>query len=230
MNAHVKNIKNAIDSGDIELAKKEIQKIKQRKTIKKTFPEEPSLKKFKDYLDRLSEKNYGIVMNLEQSIKPTATKPATKVVDTLKERIERLPASCKPCLSQLYSKGTITPELNVTEPLIKLMKKKTGLTDNELSKLSKKAYGWKKIEKSDDRPLLTISSGMSNYRDRFLGVMIYSLHELFVNPTKHEKGKPSFFWFESLNSTEKREILENLVSTIHLAYRLIEKSTFRQPP
>lgn len=230
LNAHVNKIKNAIDDGNIELAKNEIQIIKHRKSKTKAFPEEPSLKKFKDYLDRLSEKNYGIVMNLEQSIKTTATKPATKVVDTLKERIERLPASCKPCLLQLYSKGTITPELNVTEPLIKLIKKKTGLTDNELSKLTKKAYGWKTIEKSDSRSLLTISNGINEWRDRCLGVMIYSLHELFVNPTKHETGKPSFFWFESLNSNEKREILENLVSTIHLTYSLIEKSTFRQPP
>jgi hypothetical protein len=232
LNAQVNKIKNAIKNENIELAKNEIQIIKNRKSKKKSFPEEPSLKKFQEYLDRLSEQNYETIINLEQSIQSTVPKPIIKVVeiDTLKERIERLPAFCQPIFLQLYSKGTISPELNVTAPIIELLKEKTGLTENDLSKLTQKAYGWKTIEKSDARPLLTISNGMNEWRDRCLGVMIYSLHELFVNPTKHEKGKPSFFWFESLNKTEEQEILKNMVSSIHLVIQLIEKSTFRQPP
>jgi hypothetical protein len=62
------------------------------------------------------------------------------------------------------------------------------------------------------------------YRDRLFGVMIHSLHHLFVNPSKHEQGKPSFAYYESMTEEEKIETLSEFLHAQNLILRLIEKS------
>ena len=61
-------------------------------------------------------------------------------------------------------------------------------------------------------------------RNRRIGVMIYAVHDLFVNLYKHEQGKDSFKWFEDATEEEKYELLTGMYAVIGLLYRLIEKS------
>ena len=61
------------------------------------------------------------------------------------------------------------------------------------------------------------------------GVWICAIHEIFVNPNKHEKGQKSFEWFENLSEDEKKDVMLGVYSSLGLIHRIIEKSTFRQP-
>ena len=121
-------------------------------------------------------------------------------------------------------------ELNIDamDPIINLLKQKTGLSINEITKLSQTSYDWKSVEKGDNGPILTLVNKKPNndekYRDRLFGVMIFALHQLFVDPYKHEKGKPSFVYYESMTDEEKIDTITEFHMTQNLVLRLIEKS------
>lgn len=109
------------------------------------------------------------------------------------------------------------------------------MDNNEIFKLSKAAYGWENITPGKI-PLLTIDPNLDiskdklqAHRNRRIGLMIYTVHDLYVNLYKHEKGKSSFKWFEEITEEEKYALLAEMYAVIGLVYRLIEKSEKYQP-
>lgn len=118
-------------------------------------------------------------------------------------------------------KGKMELNIDAMDPVKILLQQKTGLTTSEIHELSKLSYDWKKVERGDNGPILSLSNP---YRDRLFGVMIHTLHHLLVNPFKHEKGKPSFAYYESMTDEEKIETLTEFHMTQNLILRLIEKS------
>ena len=125
--------------------------------------------------------------------------------------------------------------MSVTDAIKEILKEKTGLDNNEIIELSKAAYGWEKTPPGNT-PLLTIDPNLDISKDprqanrnRRIGLMIYTVHDLFVNLYKHEKGKSSFKWFEEITEEEKYALLAEMYAVIGLAYRLIKKSEKYQP-
>jgi len=226
---HVDDLREKIERGDIRGARDKLIIYRERLKRKKKFPEDESLQQHKKIIDKITDKNVIEITLLEQLFMKKKKQFETKAgIDKILDRIDDCPYALKKDLKKLCINGKLEPEMNITGEIVKLLKNKTGLNDNELVELSRKAYGWNKVTDHESKNILTITKGKNIWRDKFLGVMIYAIHELFVNAAKHDKGKPEFEWFEKLNYEERCEILAGVVSTISLFYRLIDKSTKRE--
>jgi hypothetical protein len=143
-----------------------------------------------------------------------------------------LPTDVKNSIKRASSKGRLHPEMSVTDSIVDILKRKTGLQINEVRDLSKEAYGWSSVNPLNKDPLIIFDKRTDKHsknRNLRLGVMIYAIHDIIVNSYKHEKGAESLEWFEDANEEEKYEILAEMYGAIGLMYRLIEKSEKYQP-
>jgi len=223
----IKKIKKHIEKGEISTAKKEIKKAKESIKRKQSFPKNKSLEGMKSFIDTVSKKEENTLVNLDKQVKQTKSEGIDE-----KAKIQTY-VDCLPKPYQYYfgkvKKNWLEPQTDIMEPIVKLIKQKTGSSLNDLPKLSRFAFGWDTITESRNKQKLTITNGIRPWRDQCFGVMINSIHELFVNPTKHEKGQMSFEWFEHLTEDERKDVMLGVYSTLGLMYKIIEKSKFRQP-
>ncbi len=221
-----------VDSGDIKLAKKQLTKAKSQLEAKRGFPTDSSFKEMKATIDKESERNRKTVEDLNARISQPNQDLLKKKKDELDSIINGLPTDVKNSIKRASSKGRMHPEMSVTDSIVDILKRKTGLQINEVRDLSKEAYGWSSVNPSDKDPLIIFDKRTDKHsrnRNLRLGVMIYAIHDILVNSYKHEKGAEALGWFEDVNEEEKYEILAEMYGAIGLIYRLIEKSEKYKP-
>jgi hypothetical protein len=221
-------------------AKKKITKAKEKISKTRSFPEEEkSFKGLKTLIDKKSSKHKKAIAKIKSKIEkdmPAATKEKPLKLDKIKYGLS---PAVKKSIDRVSREGKKHTALSVTDSLKDILKQKTGLKTNEIHQLSKAAFGWNHVEKGKD-PLLTIDSLLGKdkskgdnqrraSRNRCFGVMIYAIHDLFVNMGKHDGGKESFKFFEGLSEEKKEELFTELCITIDLLYRLIEETEKYQP-
>jgi len=224
----INTLQKYIGTGNLPSAKKEIDKINKRLAEPSSFPTDPSLKKMKMRIDNISEKNKNEVTEIETKIKTKKPEDIKNKREQIDAFIDNLPFNVKKSIRRATKKGQLHPEMSVTDAIKEILKEKTGLDNNEIIELSQAAYGWADVTSRDDPPILCIDKNKLP-RNLRLGVMIYTIHDIFVNLAKHEKGKSSFKWFEDISDEEKYALLTEMYAVIGLAYRLIEKSEKCQP-
>jgi hypothetical protein len=166
-----------------------------------------------------------------QSLKKVI-EPSAKISEMSEEKIEplldvilrNLSPAVKASISRATKKGLEHFEMSATDPIKELLMRRTGLspTANEIHVLSQSAYGWADVKKGKTQ-LLSIDRKKISRNWRF-GVMIYTVHDLFVNLKKHEEKEDSFKWFEEASDNERKILVAEAYATIDLIYRLIEKS------
>lgn len=225
---YINKAKKYLENGDVRSAKKEVDKINGRLASAASFPTEASLQSMKPLMDAKCEKDKNEATKLEKEIKQTTPNDIKQIKDQLDALIENLPAPVKKSIRKRSKHGQLDPEMSITDPIKEILKEKTGLDDNEILRLSMAAYGWKEVTPGKD-PILTVDPLLSiedkrAARNRRFGVFIYTVHDLFVNLFKHEKGKDSFKWFEDTTEEEKYKLRIEMYAVIGLIYRLIEKS------
>ena len=160
----------------------------------------------KTVIDKKSTENKVSLRALDKTVRKKIKEPPKDPIkekrDRFTEFIKTSHPDLKKHLEKTTKKGKMELNIDAMDPVKTLLKQKTGLTINEIHKLSKLAYDWKKVERGDNGPILNLSDP---YRDRLFGVMIHALHYILVDPFKHEKGKPSFAYYESMTEEEKIE-------------------------
>ena len=142
----------------------------------------------------------------------------------LEATINNLPISVRKSVKRVSKKNWEHLELSITDPLKDILQRKTGLTHNEILKLTQDAYGWRDVNiLKGSKSILAIDKNKEIRNARF-GVLIYAFHDLFVNLYKHERGNDSFKWYEDLCEEERKRLLAEIYATVGLIYRLIENS------
>jgi len=141
----------------------------------------------------------------------------------------------KSSLTRITKKGLEFPVMSITDPMRDLLKERTGLDENEIIRLSQAAYGWEKVIAASKPPLLLFDPTKDKTKENKhlnrnlrLGVMIYTIHDLFVNLYKHELGKDSLQWFEDSSKEEKDTLNAEMILIVDFICRLIEKSKNRE--
>jgi hypothetical protein len=221
-------IKKAIAVDDMKSAQKKILHLEKRLQQRRSFPKEEALQGMKKIIDKESVKNRASLRKLKKTVHDRIKGQPSDIVKEKTDRFNEFVKTSHPDLKKHLEKATkagkIEFDIDAMNPVKELLQQKTGLTTlDSICDLSQKAYGWNKVQKGDN-PKLLLST---EYRDRLFGVMIDALHELFVNTSKHEKGKASFAFYESMADEEKISILTDFHMTQDLTLRLIEKS---KPP
>jgi hypothetical protein len=157
------------------------------------------------------------------------------MLDTLSPRLK------KKVTKRLKPDGLKDPVITLTDALEDVLKEKTGSNENEISKLSKEAYGWGHVlyHGNNYSPKIVIDPMKDDpkarnpilHQDRNLrfGVMVYTTHDLFVNLFKHEKGKPSLKWYDDIPADEQKKITVQMAVVVDFISRLIEASEEYQP-
>lgn len=221
----IKKAQKLVDKGKLGAAKKELDKINEHLTRTTSFPTEPSLQDMKTLIDSKSERDKKVLIELEAKIKTMKPDNIERKREQLETVIDNLPIPVKNSIKRMSSKGLLHPEISVTDIIKEILEKETGLKfdKNEIFQLSQAAYGWKDVIHGNDFPLLTIDKE-NLARNRRFGVMVYTVHDMFVNLCKHEKNKDSYKWFENVTEEEKYELVAEMYSLIGFIYKLIEKS------
>jgi len=232
----IKKTQKFLETGNQQSAKKELDKLKNHATETVSFPIDTSLLSMKTLIDQVSKHEKQVADDLKTKMQQMKPDILNKKKEQLEALINDLPTPVKNSIRRATKKGQLYPEISITDPIKEILKEKTGLDDNEISKLSKSAYGWEGITQSNKPPLIVIdpvkdTKNDDTHRKRNLrfGAMVYTVHDLFVNLCKHEAGKDSFKWFDDTTEEEKYELLVEMYSVIGLIYRLIEKSEKYQP-
>ncbi|MGB8780907.1 MAG: ATP-binding protein [Candidatus Bathyarchaeia archaeon] len=224
----IEQIKKQIEIGEVKPAHERIVHLKKKLQRKRSFPTEQALQGMKEVINKKSATNRTFLKTLEKTVQDKIKEQPTDIIkektDRFNEFIKTSHPDLKKHLEKTTKKGKTEFDIDAMNPVKELLQRKTGLTTlDSICDLSKKAYGWKEVQKGDN-PKLLLSE---EYRDRLFGVMIDALHELFVNTSKHEKGKPSFAFYELMTKEEKIDILTDFHMTQDLILRLIEKSKLK---
>lgn len=224
----IEQIEKLIEVDEVKPAQNRITHLKRKLQRKRSFPKEPALQEMKEIINEQSANNRNSLKKLEEKIEEKIKEQPTDIIkektDRFNEFVKTSHPDLKKHLEKTTKKGRREFDIDAMNPVKELLQRKTGLTTlDSICDLSKKAYGWKEVQKGDN-PKLLLSTA---YRDRLFGAMIDALHELFVNTSKHEKGKPSFAFYESMAEAEKIDILTEFHMTQDLILRLIEKSKLK---
>jgi hypothetical protein len=228
----IEHIKQDVNSGELKYANNTIVKLKKKLKQKRSFPKDPALLKMKEAIDLKSAEENKSIEELEKEIlEKTKEGPS----DLIKEKMERLSELTKACHPELKEhlrlttkRGKLELNIDAMDPVANLLRQKTGLSISEIAELSQRSFDWKNVERGDNGPILTLANKKPNnedrYRDRLFGAMISALHYLFVDPYKHERGKISFSYYETMSDEEKIDTMTEFLMTQDLILRLIEKS------
>jgi hypothetical protein len=226
----IEQVKKQVEVGEVKPAQEKIRYLKKKLQGKRSFPKEPALQEMKKIIDGRTVADKVSIETLEKTIQDKIKEQPVDIIKEKTERFQEFVKTSHPDLKEHFGmttkKGKMELNIDAMDPVKKLLQKKTGLTLDSICDLSKRAYGWKDIQRGD-RPMLLLSTP---YRDRLFGVMIHALHFMFVDPSKHEKGKPSFAFFESMAGEEKIDTIAQFYMTQDLILRLIEKSTSNAKP
>jgi hypothetical protein len=232
VSSEITKVDKFIEKEDFSNAQKKVKEINNRLAEKRSYPADESLKDMKSVIDTESSKNKEEVQRIKTAI--VKQEPSTKEIKIahLESTIQNLPKSVKNNIPKSRKRGNISIQLSLTDCIRDKLKEQTGLTSNEIHELSKQAFGWEIIKESQKPPLLSIDPSYNNKnqnatkrnRNMRFGLMLYTIHDLFVNLTKHEKDNESFAWFESLSEEEKIDMTDKLLSTIGLLYNILEKA------
>jgi hypothetical protein len=228
----VEHIEKQIEVEEIKPAQAHVIKVKRKLQQQRSFPKEPALHEMKEIIDKKSSEDKTKLRNLEEKInakiKQQPSDLAREKMERFSEFIKTSHPLLKKCLDETTRRGKMQLNIDAMNSVTELLKQKTGLSVNELAVLSQRSYDWKSVERGDSGPMLTLANKKPNsderYRDRIFGVMIFALHHLFVDPFKHEKGKPSFAYYELMTDEEKIDTITEFYMAQNLILRLIEKS------
>ena len=219
----VSTLENYVKNKKIIDARKTIDSINKTLSEKTSFPKEKCLSDMKKLIDTESSRGIKKMEELESNLDGIDPEYNIKQQKELfKAFVKSFPKPLQDHLAKFSATGKLELELSVTDALVELLKQKTGLTENEMAKLSSQAYGWEKVTPNQSSPILALRN--KENKDRYFGVFLYAIHDMFVNTYKHEKGMESFEWFEGLGEEEKQCLINEMYATIGLAYRLIDKS------
>jgi len=220
----IEQIKKQIEVDEVKPARDRIIHLKKKLQRKRGFPKEQALQEMKEIINKKSVANKTSLRTLERTIEARMKEEPLDVIkektDRFKEFIKTSHPDLKKHLDKTTKKGKMELNIDAMDPVKILLQQKTGLTLDSICDLSRRTYGWKEVQKGDN-PMLLLSTP---YRDRLFGVMIYALHDMFVNTSKHEKGQPSFAFYESMTAEERLDTLTEFHMTQNLILRLIEKS------
>ncbi len=236
--APIKRAEKYIEKGDLEAAKKDLETAKKNLSKSKNTAPDPSLEGTKNQLNMISGQRRKEIEELEAKIAKsnvgdTEEKKKEPLIKTI---IENLSPAVKTAVSNI--RNTDNFESNLTNCIRDILREKTDLNDNEIYRLSKVAYGWNDISEGTTIPKLVIDPVKDNPKannkfhkrsNLFFGAMIYAVHDLFVNQSKHGVGSESFKWFENSTDDEKKIIKAEVIATVDLIYRMIKKSEKYQP-
>ncbi len=205
----IERLKKHVDVEDAKPMREKITRLKIRLEQNRSFPTDPALQGMRKVIDGRSKKDKKSLKKVKEQVEAKAKEQKSDPIKEIKgqftEYIKTAHPSLKNHLEKTTQKGKMELNIDAMEPVKELLKQKTGLTLDSICELSRKAYDWKDVSKGDNGPLLTLSKA---YDDRQFGVMIFALDNLFVNKFKHEQGKPTFAFFESMTDEEKLHIVK----------------------
>jgi len=223
----IKSVQKDLSEGNVQSAKKKLAGIKTKVIKNVKFPNDPAIQDMKSLIDAKFENEKTQILKLDNKTKTGQGNEELikKRKEQLSNIIDSLPPDVRKKCKRMTMEGKLYPEMSVTDSIKDILEAKTGLiaTKKEVYDLSQAAYGWTGVTSKKDPPILCIDKN-TPVRNHRLGVMIYTIHDIFVNLAKHEKGEESFKWFENATEEEKYAMATGMYAIIGLVYTLIEKS------
>lgn len=137
-------------------------------------------------------------------------------------------------------KGSYTGlESAFTDVLTDKLRKKAGSRASNFGDITKEAFGWKNIQANNNSngeippKLILDQTHLTNFmskntmikqKNMRIGVFLYTIHDLFVNATKHERDDESYAWIDQMlkDNPQKMEIW--MIALIQFSEALLDKT------
>ncbi|KQC04805.1 MAG: hypothetical protein APR53_09480 [Methanoculleus sp. SDB] len=227
----IKNIQSLIESGDISKAKKEVKKLEgglQKKP--RSYPKPNYLLPLKGHIDDIHNKNMADLSEIKIKIdyikKEEESDSLKHMRELYQKMVETYPEPMKKDIKRVKKGHEDDIIISATDPIQDLIMKKTGLNERQFRELSRKAFGWNKVLPLGE-PLIIIDSSNSEVNRRF-GVLLYTIHDLFENKFKHERGLETFKWYHDATEEGKTIMRMQLNAILHFCYRMIDEADIRK--
>ena len=238
LSGEIRIARKAIEKEDFSKTKIVLKKASDKLSRQRKFPDDAAIKQIKGKVESISSQQEKQIERIRSKYAQATAKAA---MVSGRERLQKTIDSLHPSLKRKMKGLNVRTARNLvttpTDGLVQLLRKKTGMTSNELHVLSCAAYDWEVITAKNNSkgPRLTLMGQFKSNehklanRNRNIGVMTYAIHDLFVNQAKHCKGEECFSWYEKASDDEKDNLCADMLATVDLMYRLIEKSQSYKP-
>ncbi len=149
------------------------------------------------------------------------------------------PPEFKTRMKEIESGSYTGLESAFTDVLTDKLRKKTGSTTANFGDITKEAFGWNKILSKNsgkdeilpklilDQTHLTDFMSADNrikQKNMRLGVFLYTIHDLFVNSTKHERDADLYAWIEQMLKENPQKMEIWMISLIQFSEALLDKN------
>jgi len=217
------NISDAGQMSDASNSIIEIKKEEHLKKIEQIATKIPVKKSKTDFNDSPGSENQTLLKN-EDIIKLLLKGSSPEFKTRMKE----------------LEKGSYTGlESAFTDVLTDKLRKKTGSTAANFGDITKEAFGWNKIlaknSGKDEIPpkLILDQTHLTDFmsadnrikqKNMRLGVFLYTIHDLFVNSTKHERDADSYAWIEQMLKENPQKMEIWMISLIQFSEVLLDKT------
>jgi hypothetical protein len=222
----VSKVRSLLDSGDMVKAKTEFRKLEKEIRKPRSYPKPTYLQPLRPHIDRVYSKNLSEMKELGNKIAQIEKEGKSDLIQRRRELywdlVELYPEPMKQDLKRVKKGHEGDIIIAALDSLERLIENKTGLKERDFFSLTQKAFGWKDIKALGD-PILEIDPTKTILNRRF-GILVYTLHDLFMNKFKHEKGFETFSWYYDAPEEDKILIRTELNSILHFCYRMIESA------
>ena len=226
----VNKIRSLLDSGDIAKAKTEYKKLEKEIRKPRSYPKPAYLQSLKPRIDDIYSKNLDEMKEVGKKITQIEEEGKSDVIQKRRalywDLVEIYPELMKRDQKRVKKGHEGDIIISALDSLEHLIEDKTGLKERDFFTLTQNAFGWKDIKPLGD-PKIEIDPSKPILNRRF-GVLVYTLHDLFMNKFKHERGFETFSWYYDAPEEDKILIRIELNSILHFCYRMIESAEVKK--
>ncbi len=240
--------RKALDDNDLKTFFDQIEKAERKGSSKRTIL--PELGEIKASIDKKAGEEASKIRSLknEATGEEERNEPTSELVKATasKERMKAKSKSFHPAVRKHYDKrtasGKLEPNLIMCDPLLEIIGKKTGINDDSLAVISKKAFDWNHISSQEEgakdknrkyAPLLSIvgnqyESSSDTRRNKEFGVFLAFLWDFFNTADRHRELE-KMPWYSGMKTSEREEWAEAGWTMIDLAAKMIDRSERMDP-
>jgi hypothetical protein len=227
----VNKIRSLLDLGNVDKAKQEVKNLEEGLTTPRSYPKASYLASLKPQIDATFTKNLSELKDIKSQIKQAEKEGKSDIVRQRRELywaiVDTYPLPMRQDLKRVRKGHEGDLIIAALDSLERLIENKTGLKERTFHNLTQKAFGWHEVKAGNHPPILEIDPTNPALNRQF-GVLIYTIHNLFENKFKHERGQETFKWYFDAPEEEKILLRMQLNSIAHFCYRMIETADVKK--
>lgn len=224
------DISKEFEKGQVKNASIKLMAVKGKIVNYRKVPDSDAFSQISIEIEKDVNTQNNQIAEIERKIKDSPENTKKQRIEEAKyeldKTIKNLPIEVRKDVEKLKGKGKLEPVIAISDSLERILRDKTGFSKQEYKfiNLTKEAYGWKDLSYNNKDTNSKLKLTENKWKNALFGVMLYGFYDLIINQYKHEKGLESLKWIEDADEEERYKIINEILCSIGLLYRLVDHS------